>query len=75
MTVTIEEAKKNLDGLIAKAAQGESVVITSDQVPVARLVAEKPQVREPRVAGSAQGQLIILQEDDEHLKDFAEYME
>ena len=31
-------------------------------------------VRKPRQPGSAKGKLIILKDDDEHLKDFEEYM-
>jgi prevent-host-death family protein len=73
MTVTIEEAKKNLDGLIARAAQGESVVITDHEKPVAQLVAAAPAKPTPK-AGRCRGMLIINAEDDEHLKDFEEYM-
>jgi antitoxin (DNA-binding transcriptional repressor) of toxin-antitoxin stability system len=73
MTVTIEEAKKNLDGLIAKAAQGEAIVITAGEVPVAQLVSTTPAKPKPQY-GSCKGKLIILAEDDEHLKDFEEYM-
>jgi uncharacterized protein (DUF433 family) len=40
---------------------------------VAKLVNSEPQARRPRQAGSAKGMLVILQEDDEHLKDFEEY--
>jgi prevent-host-death family protein len=76
MTVTLEEAQAHLADLIAKAAPGEEIVITQDEKQVARLIPEKrAPSKKPRVAGSAKGQLIILQEDDEHLKDFAEYME
>jgi prevent-host-death family protein len=73
MTVTIEEAKKNLDSLIAKAAQGEPVFITTDNKPVAQLVPAAPTKPTSR-AGRAKGMLIINAEDDEHLKDFEEYM-
>jgi prevent-host-death family protein len=73
MTVTIEEAKKNLDGLIAKAAQGESVVITDNEKPVAQLMAAAPAKPTPQ-AGRCRGMLIINAEDDEHAKDFEEYM-
>ncbi len=74
MTVTLQHAQAHLADLIAKAAPGEEIVITQDEQRVARLIPEKKLAppKKPRVAGSAQGQLIILQEDDEHLKDFAE---
>jgi prevent-host-death family protein len=77
MTVTLKDAQAHLAQLIANAVPGEEIVITMDEKPVARLIpASKPApTKKARVAGSAKGQLIILQEDDEHLKDFAEYMQ
>ncbi len=74
-TVSIEEAQAKLPELIEHLAAGEEVVITRNQQPVARLRAEEKPPRKPRKAGSAKGLLTILAEDDEHLKDFAEYME
>ena len=50
-------------------------MITRDQKPIARLLAEQSAKRQPRKAGSAKGLLTILAEDDEHLKDFSEHME
>ena len=73
-TVTMEEAQAKLPELVAQLAGGEEIVITQDQKPVAKLVSQKAAPRKPRKAGSAKGRLIILQEDDEHLKDFEEYM-
>lgn len=74
-TVTIEEAQAHLSELIGHLATGEVLVITHNQKPVARLFAEAKPDRKPRKAGSAKGILNILVEDDEHLRDFAEYME
>lgn len=76
MTVTLKHAQAHLEELIATLVPGDELVITQDEKPIARLVAEVKQTatRKPRVAGSAEGQLVILQDDDEHLKDFAEYM-
>jgi prevent-host-death family protein len=72
--VTIEEAQAKLPELIAKLAPGEEVIITRNQEPVAKLVGQKQRLYQPRQPGSAKGKLIILAEDEEHLKDFAEYM-
>ena len=74
-TVTIEEAQAKLPELIAHLATGEELVITCDQRPIARLLAEGKPKRQPRKAGSAKGILTIVSDDDEHLRDFVEYME
>ena len=73
MTVTVEQAQNALKDLIDRTARGEKVVITRDDQPVAELVpvpAEKPTPR----FGFAKGVLTIVSDDDEHLKDFADYM-
>jgi prevent-host-death family protein len=73
-TITIEEAQAKLPELIDRLAPGEDVIITRNQQPVAKLVGQKRRLRKPRQPGSAKGKLIILAEDNKHLKDFAEYM-
>jgi antitoxin (DNA-binding transcriptional repressor) of toxin-antitoxin stability system len=73
--VTLEEAQAKLPELIEHLAAGEELLITRNQQPIARLMAEEKPKRKPRKAGSAKGILTILADDDEHLKDFAEYME
>ena len=74
-SVTIEEAQAKLPELIDHLASGEVLVITRNQQPIARLLAEEPPQRKPRRAGSAKGLLTILVEDDEHLSGFEEYMQ
>lgn len=71
--VTLEAAQANLVELIARLLPGETVLITRNEQPVARLVIEEPPPRHPRKAGSAKGRLFILQ-DDEHPEDFKEYL-
>ena len=73
--VTVEEAQAKLPELIDRLAAGEELIITRNAEPIARLSAEAKPKRQRRVPGSAKGMLTILVEDDEHLKDFAEYME
>lgn len=73
-TVTLEEAQAHLSELIDRLQPGETLVITRNEKPVARLLVEESPKRKPRKAGSAKGMLTIIQEDDEHLKDFEEYM-
>ena len=74
-SIPIEEAKARLDEIIAGLVPGEEIEITKDDRPVARLVGELPPLREPRKPGSAIGKIFIISDDDEHLKDFKEYME
>ena len=73
--VTIEEAQARLPELIEHLAADEELVITRNEKPIARLLTEDRPKRQPRRAGSAKGMLTILSDDDEHLKDFAEYLE
>ena len=74
-TVTLEEAQAHLPQLIERLQPGEEIVITRDQKPVARLLAEERPKRKPRQPGNCKGMLTIVADDEEHLKDFAEYME
>jgi len=75
-TVTIQEAQAKLPDLIHNLSPGDEVVITENNQPVARLVSEKPKVK-PGLRpppGLGKGLITIVSDDDEHLKDFAEYM-
>jgi len=73
-TISLEEAQAHLSELVGKLAPGEEIIITEGQRPVAKIVGQGVPARKPRRPGSARGKLIILEEDDEHLKDFEEYM-
>lgn len=73
--VSIEEAQAKLPQLIEQLSEGEQVVITQNQRPVARLLAEEKPQRAPRKAGNCKGMLTIIADDEEHLRDFREYME
>jgi antitoxin (DNA-binding transcriptional repressor) of toxin-antitoxin stability system len=69
-TVTVEEAQARLPDLIEHLAVGEVLVITRNEQPVARLLAEEKPKRKPRKAGNCKGMLSIVADDEEHLKDF-----
>ncbi len=71
--ITIEEAQAHLAEVIEKLAPGEELIITRDARPVAQLTGLPPEKPSP-IFGRGRGKLIILAEDDEHLKDFEEYM-
>ena len=73
MTVTVEEAQARLPELIDELVRGEPLTITRGDRPVAQLV--PPPAERPRpVPGRGRGKLVIVSEDDEHLKDFEDYM-
>ncbi len=72
-SVTIEEAQANLPELIEKVAKGEEIVITRAAQPVAKLVSQGQGKPQP-VFGRGKGKLIVVAEDEDHLKDFEDYM-
>ena len=74
MTISVQQAQSSLAELIGLTALGEKVLITQDEKPVAELVAVRTVAAQP-VFGSCKGMLMIVADDEEHLKDFKEYME
>ncbi len=80
MTVTLENAKLELSDLVKRAANGEEVVITDADNPVARLISANGSANivdsiRPRF-GSGKGQVLYMAPDfDAPLEDFKEYME
>lgn len=74
--MTVADAQARLPELIAALQPGEAVVITADDRPVARLVAEEPPKREPRKLGTLKGTVLYMAPDfDATPDDFKEYME
>jgi prevent-host-death family protein len=73
-TITIQEAQAKLSELIHQLHPGEEVVITENDAPVAKLVSEKSVVRQRPQPGLCKGMITIVADDDEHLKDFEDYM-
>jgi len=75
-TVMMQEAQAKLPDLIHKLTIGDELVITENNLPVATLVSKpaktKPRLRPP--PGLGKGIVTVISDDDEHLKDFAEYM-
>lgn len=74
MTVSLNEAQSHLAELIHSLPMREELIITEGDCAIARLRRESTPVVGRREPGLAKGMLIILEDDDEHLKDFAEYM-
>jgi prevent-host-death family protein len=71
--VSVAEAQAKLPELIDKVAAGEGVVITRDDKPVAQMLPIQQTKPQPRF-GSCKGMLTILQDDEDHLEQFKEYM-
>jgi prevent-host-death family protein len=72
-TATVEEAQAHLPELLQQVSAGEEVVITSQGTPVGRLVPPVLPTGVP-IPGRGKGKFTINAEDDEYLKDFADYM-
>ena len=75
-TIAVEDIKLTLPELLDSLTPGDEVILTRNQQPVAKLVSEppKPQPKQRPGPGLCKGMITILSDDDEHLKDFAEYM-
>ena len=73
-TISIEDAQAKLAELICGLAKGEELVIVQDDQVVARLVGDRSARWVRPGPGLAKGIFSIVADDDEHLKDFAEYM-
>ena len=71
--VTLDDAKKKLDDLIAAAVKGDEVVITKEDRPVVKLVPVAGTKAQPKF-GSAKGLITMSDDFDEPLEDFNEYM-
>jgi antitoxin (DNA-binding transcriptional repressor) of toxin-antitoxin stability system len=73
-TITLSDAQAHLSDIVHRLTPGEEVVITDGDKPVATLVGPRQPPSAPRQPGSAKGLLVVVADDDDHLKDFAEYM-
>ena len=72
-TVTLAEAQANLAELVDRLGPEDELIIIRDDKPVAKLVPTSRETPRP-VYGRGKGKLVIISDDDEHLKDFDEYM-
>ena len=73
-TVTLQEAQAQLSDLIHRLANGEELVITENDQPVAKLVKLEEQKEWPCKAGSAKGKIWMAPDFDQPLEEFQEYM-
>jgi len=74
-TVPLEIAQAKLDELISQLQSGDEVIITKDNVPVARLLPAGRAHKQARKLGTLQGQATHMAQDfDAPLEDFQDYM-
>lgn len=77
-TISIQEAQAKLDELIHRLTPGAELVITENDLPVAKLVSTE-QPSEPRKSpklGTQRGSVLYMAPDfDAPLDDFKEHME
>lgn len=72
-TITIQEARDNLDELIHRLSPGEELVITENDQPVAKLVATSSLPRKAPKLGTQRGSVLSMEHFDDPLDDFREY--
>jgi antitoxin (DNA-binding transcriptional repressor) of toxin-antitoxin stability system len=71
-TATVEEVQAHLPEMLKQLGAGDEVVIIDQGKAVGRLVPELPKGK--FILGRGKGKLIKFVDDDEHLKDFEDYM-
>ena len=69
----ITQAKADLSKLLDLAIEGEEIVITQDDKPVAK-ISPMSAVLRPLKRGSAKGKVWMSSDFDEPLEDFKQYM-
>lgn len=75
--ISVEQASNTLIDLIKKVNEGEEVIITYGEEPVAEIIATSKKYLSDKKkikAGSAKGLIEIGDDFDEPLDDFKEYM-
>ena len=65
----ITQAKSNLSQLLDLAIEGEEIIITQDDKPIAKI----SPIKRPLRRGSAKGKIWMSDDFDEPLEDFKEY--
>ena len=70
-TIAVDEVQSRLKDLIANLGPDDEIVITQNNRPVARLV---PSRNSRATFGNCKGMLTVVEEDDEHLAEFEDYM-
>jgi len=72
--ITLSDVSSKLPALLEAIRKGDEIVVTDRDKIVARVIGEGSILRTPREFGFLKGKIEIIAEDEEHLKDFEEYM-
>ncbi len=72
-TISITDAESRLRELLKDLQPGQEIIILDGEEPVAKLLPYAPKRTRPG-PGLCQGMITIVADDDDHLKDFEEYM-
>jgi antitoxin (DNA-binding transcriptional repressor) of toxin-antitoxin stability system len=72
-TIPLEQAQSHLAEIIEKLPLCQEIIITRGDKPVAKLISTPGEQPHP-MPGRGRGMLTIISEDEDQLKDFAEYM-
>ncbi len=70
--ISVEQAAARLSAIIHAMGKDEEIVLTENNAPVARLRSSAG--HRARQAGNCKGLLKIVDDDQEHLRDFGPYM-
>ena len=73
-SITIDEAQASLKDLIHKLNPGQELIITENEQPIAKLISEPQKSQQRPGPGLCKGMITIIADDEDHLKDFEEYM-
>lgn len=73
-SITIEEAQASLKDLIHRLNPGQELIITENEQPIAKLISEPQKSQQRPGPGLCKGMITIIADDEDHLKDFEEYM-
>ena len=73
-SITIDEAQASLKDLIHKLNPGQELIITENEQPIAKLISEPQKSQQRPGPGLCKGMITIIADDEDHLKDFEDYM-
>lgn len=74
-TIAVGDVATKLPAMLETLQKGDEIIVTNEEKIVARVIGERETTKVPRKAGFLKGLIHIVADDEEHLKDFEEYMQ